>query len=115
MKTKSDRNFESRSHTTELHYIISELLFLTFHYTVEFLDATAILHPEQLTREFSNAFETYQLTGLIVRHLEESGRTIVRGLEAGQYGRSYRELFLALSPNTQALLKAEGINYEQQS
>jgi hypothetical protein len=112
LTTKAQRNFNAQTHTFELQGTFSELLFLTFQSAIQIIESTTILYPEKLRQEFLNAFEPYQRTETIIRRLEASRRSIICGLEQGNYGHSYTDLFWALSPKTQALLKQQGINYE---
>jgi hypothetical protein len=110
--TKSERNYISRNRTKDLQNALNDLLMLTFSYGLEYLELISKQKPDQLSKEFTNAFQPFEWTKMVIDILAEGRRAIFQGLELRLYAMKEQDFYCCLSPETQEKLKLQGVWYE---
>ena len=109
---ETPEQFEARLEVESYQFRFNELLILTFKNAVQLIEAVAVLDPPHLRREFSNAFEAYERAQALIPELEKSNRPVKRSdkwLDPQWYDRTKRDLFGELAPDTQNLLRQQGL------
>lgn len=105
---------------TLLQFEHGQILELSFKQAVQLLEIAfnpKIIDQSRLTpkQEFENAFELYELAKGQVALLEKQGVTImgdVNIVDPKWYELTKKDLFEALSPEIQDLLRKDGVNYD---
>jgi hypothetical protein len=110
--TKSDRNRLARERTRELQQCFTELLYMTLSTARKYVELVATHQPELLIKEFNDALNAHETAVCIIEILKDSGRAILDGIDNRPLTFEPRDLFYALTRETQSRLRQQGIFFD---
>lgn len=110
--TKTERNQISKERTQDLQKHLSELLWLTLTYALNYLELVAVQQPEKLAKEFNNSFEPFDWVRNVIIILAEGRRSFSNGIDTRYLAFELRDLFYCLSLEAQTKLREQGVYYD---
>ena len=120
LQAEKQKLWEEEFSKTQLQFEHGQILELAFSQAVRLLNIAFnpnIIDQSKLTpkQEFENAFELYELAKGQAALLEKQGVTIMGDeyiVDPKWYDLTKKDLFEALSPEIQDLLRKHGVNYD---
>jgi hypothetical protein len=120
LQAEKQKLWEEELEATILQFEHGQILELSFKQAVQLLELAfnpKIIDQSKLTpkQEFENAFELYELAKGQAAQLEKQGITIMGDefiVDPKWYDLTKKDLFEALSPEIQDLLRKHGVNYD---